>query len=671
MPQGRRLLAVIATALPLLVPTAAGAATISSSTPSPLADDFADNGQCSLREMVAIANADNAAIENACTVTGTLGADTIQLGVGNYTLTTPIDGAPDIDDGDLVTIDGDGLTVLGVGAGSTTLDGGDFDRVFFVAAPLTLQNVTVINGTSDFNGGGIAAVDDVTLRDARVLENVADNGASGGGISINGAGNVLTLIDSTVNNNLATSTGGGVALFGGASVVASVDLATVTTIDGNTSTLQGGGINNSGTGDITLNSGVTVNNNHGGSVGGGLASNGDGDLMVNGAMVNGNDALASGQGGGIYYVAGGSHQLLLTDAKVQNNSVSGVTAVGAGVFAGIGAGTATISRSLISGNTMTIADDAANGVVHGAGGVSVSGSGQSTIRDSRLFGNTITVNDPQDFGVGAGINDVGTLTIERTTLDNNVVTGGSGRNGGALNVSQSAAGPAKVINSTFTGNSIGTTQPATTSGGAIFAPTAFAALTVAQSTFAGNTAPAGSSIGATGSSYTIRGSVFRDGAAACVPNTLTGVDGYNVDEGTSCVGATDDTDRENTGATLGSLAGNGGPTIGLIEPMQTMALTGPAEAFNLVPASSCLDLDGVTPLTVDQRGASRPAEGACEPGAYESQTTPPPGGGGGGTITTPPATATGQRAAALKKCKKKPKGPKRKKCLKKAKRLPL
>jgi hypothetical protein len=41
-------------------------------------------------------------------------------------------------------------------------------------------------------------------------------------------------------------------------------------------------------------------------------------------------------------------------------------------------------------------------------------------------------------------------------------------------------------------------------------------------------------------------------------------------------------------------------------------------------------------------------------------------------VPVPAATPTGQRAAAIKKCKKKfPKGPKRKKCIKKAKRLPI
>jgi ELWxxDGT repeat protein len=52
---------------------------------------------------------------------------------------------------------------------------------------------------------------------------------------------------------------------------------------------------------------------------------------------------------------------------------------------------------------------------------------------------------------------------------------------------------------------------------------------------------------------------------------------------------------------------------------------------------------------------------------------------GPGAVATPappaspaaPAAATGQRAAALKKCKKKPAGKKRKKCKRKAKRLPV
>jgi hypothetical protein len=768
MPQGRRLLAVIATTLPLLVPSAAGAATISSNTATPLADDFADNGVCSLREMVAIANADSAAIENACTVTNALGADTIQLGVGNYTLTTPIDGTPDINDGDLETTDSDGLTVLGVGAGSSTIDGGDFDRIFDVAvgAPLTLQNVTAMNGTSSANGGGIAAAADLTLHSARALGNIADSGASGGGISISGAGSVLTLIDATVNTNLATSAGGGVALSGGASIVASTDLSTVTSINGNTSTIQGGGINNTGAGDITLNPGVTVNGNHGGVVGGGIASNsGDplSDLRVIGASVNGNDVDAgvTPQSGGIHY-AGGGGQLELTDAKVQNNTLTGQSGSPGGIFASIGVGTATITRSLISGNSMTIADNATDGTVHAGGGLSISGVGQTTITDSRIFGNTVTVSDPDDFAAGGGIFASGlgaNLTITSSTIDGNSASGGLAQNGGGLYV-PAALAPTRILNSTFSGNAVGN---AVNSGGGAIAATSTAShpLTIAQSTFESNAGTAPSFSGIAANNYTIRGSVFADGDLACAPNTLSGVNGYNVDEGTSCVGVTDDTDLELTSATLGGLLENGGPLYGLAGPTLTHALTGPAPALNLIPPASCEDLAGAD-LLVDQRGAPRPTDAGCEPGAYEvipcfgqaafvgssgddvidtdsfpatdtfhgldgadtitgdSNQNRLCGGDGGDSIlardggadqidcgpgtdsaqtdpltvdtvincesvdsgettTPPPATTpppgnagvTGKRAAAIKKCKKKPKGPKRKKCLKKAKLLPL
>jgi hypothetical protein len=68
------------------------------------------------------------------------------------------------------------------------------------------------------------------------------------------------------------------------------------------------------------------------------------------------------------------------------------------------------------------------------------------------------------------------------------------------------------------------------------------------------------------------------------------------------------------------------------------------------------DTDGATDVYL-----SRAVPGASNPPPV---TTPP-------TNVTPSTTATGLRAKALKKCKKKPKGPKRKKCVKKAKKLPI
>ncbi|MDQ1741241.1 MAG: hypothetical protein QOE53_2893, partial [Pseudonocardiales bacterium] len=55
---------------------------------------------------------------------------------------------------------------------------------------------------------------------------------------------------------------------------------------------------------------------------------------------------------------------------------------------------------------------------------------------------------------------------------------------------------------------------------------------------------------------------------------------------------------------------------------------------------------------------------------YDEVTPPPPNPGGGGG-STPVGVPTGQRAAALKKCKKKKSKPARKKCKKKALKLPI
>jgi hypothetical protein len=71
----------------------------------------------------------------------------------------------------------------------------------------------------------------------------------------------------------------------------------------------------------------------------------------------------------------------------------------------------------------------------------------------------------------------------------------------------------------------------------------------------------------------------------------------------------------------------------------------------------------------DQRGIARPQGPTCDIGAFELEMAAAAGQPPALPATTQP---TGQRSAALKKCKKKfPKGPKRKKCIRKAKRLPV
>jgi hypothetical protein len=80
----------------------------------------------------------------------------------------------------------------------------------------------------------------------------------------------------------------------------------------------------------------------------------------------------------------------------------------------------------------------------------------------------------------------------------------------------------------------------------------------------------------------------------------------------------------------------------------------------------------IGPSPLPQLDVSAKVEADCDGDHFGDETQdsdtsscqPPPS-------TTTASTPTGQRAAAKKRCKKKPKGPKRAKCLKKAKKLPV
>ena len=85
-----------------------------------------DDGDCSLREALQAANTDIAV--DACPAGD--GWDTIMVPAGTYTLTLTGSGEDGNTTGDLDVLES--VTILGAGAGSTTIDGNDSDRVFHV-----------------------------------------------------------------------------------------------------------------------------------------------------------------------------------------------------------------------------------------------------------------------------------------------------------------------------------------------------------------------------------------------------------------------------------------------------------------------------------------------------------------------------------------------------------
>lgn len=560
----------------LVTPATAVAATINVDIRT---DELNSNGSCSLREAADAANQDSAILQNepGCE-TGT-GSDTIALTAGTpYTLTIPIDGTPGINDGDLELTDPDGVTILGEGRVTTVVDGGDHDRIFEVTnGPFTLNAATVRNGTAaTLGGGGILSAGNVSLTGAGVVEN---------------------------QQTAAAAAGGGIALSAGAALTASGDTA----INDNVSAGFGGGINKDGGGNVTLGAGVSVNGNDAVGRGGGMFLGGNLDLTLNGASVSNNDLAESpaqlAVGSAIHF---SGDLFSFTNATINGNDAVADRAIAAvEMFAN---NASTIHSSAISGNTVTGQDDA-DGDFIGPAAMRFNVMPGVTISDSTIAQNMAIGADAQDFSAGAGISTIMPLRIIGSTFASNTLSGtASSQFAGALYIDNATS--TEILNSTFTGN------VAPSAAGAINLQ-ANGSLTVVHSTFSGNVSPQGQAIntqGGAGSAVIFRGTIFDDGASACsfgVPHGVTS-DGFNVDAGTSCVdpfpGGIDDTDYENTDASLGPLANNGGPT-------QTMELLGPA---NLIDgAGACTGLDGVTPLAVDQRGYPRPFGAACDPGAYE------------------------------------------------------
>ena len=277
------------------------------------------------------------------------GADVIVVPAGVFKIALAGPGEDGNAAGDLDITDS--VTIRGAGRNITVIDGQQLDRVFEVrgsspgSIKVILERLTVRNGAAPSNGGGIQPVNAIlVVRDAAVTGN--RSASRGGGISsgdgtevkvvrtivarnvalITGGGiaalNVLTLSDSVVRRNIAGSDGGG------------LDADTVTlsgcTISGNRSNSFGGGLD-ANTATLTRS---TVSGNEAGTQGGGIFAT---TVTMTDSTVSGNEADSGG--GGI---------VALSTATLTRSTVSGNTTLGAG--GGINASTATLTRSTVSGN---------------------------------------------------------------------------------------------------------------------------------------------------------------------------------------------------------------------------------------------------------------------------------------------------------------------------------
>lgn len=421
----RVLLSVVMLCLSVFTPAAASAGLAAPEATTILVNTLADelnaNGNCSLREAIRAANLDQAV--DACAAGN--GADTIVLQNGvTYTLThagaddTAILG--DLDITDDVTIVGSNAIIDANGAVTN-------DRVIHVLSGnvVTISSVTLRNGRTSSFGAGIRNAGTLTLRSVTISDNQS-TGNAGGGLA-NEAG-TLSVFDSTVTGNTASTLGGGIALLGGA--LQGVNL----TLSSNTANSdRGGGLWIGSSASATLvNS--TINNNSADTNGGGIYN--ENNLTLLGSTVRNNQAGVAG--GGVSEFGGGifnedtlemSHSTVrnnLADDSagisndggsmtIRNSTINNNTSISAAGIRNANAGTAVLINSTVSSNSASA----------GAGGIA-NGSGSTLQLSSVTVAFNTADSDANNAGDGGGLANSATAIVRNSLIGENIDASTSG-----------------------------------------------------------------------------------------------------------------------------------------------------------------------------------------------------------------------------------------------------
>ncbi|MAT99987.1 MAG: hypothetical protein CL608_22835 [Anaerolineaceae bacterium] len=565
----------------LIQPPTIFAADWTVNTSSDSSDGSCNDGTCSLRDAILLAEPD----------------DTISLPAGNYTL-SPALGALNVSKS---------LEIVGLGgtAVSTIIDGNNSTRLFDISAgTTTLRNLTLQNGQPA--------------------------SGSGGGLNASGSGSIV-LDNAILRNNISPSHGGGIMLAGG-----SLTIQNGSQISGNSAAQNGGGVY-SNNGPVTISDSLVAQNTA--SSGGGIALNQpNATLLMHNSQILNNSGTAPGPnsfpGGGILIING--------SATINSGLISGNTAFrGAGIM--LNNGTATInggtltdnesnyggavyvrqSSALLTVNGGSITANRSVATIFGGGafyvfqGSVVQNGGEITNNTAvnyggamevrfgsfTMNGGTISGNSAGSWG-GAIYNDGGTVTINSGTLAGNV----SSSSGGAI-----ASGSASVnnlTNATLSGNSA-------VAGGGLY-NTGSAMLN--NVTVYGNS---GGGLSQQGGTMNLGNSIVAGNGSDCA-GTINSL-GYNlVQNSAGCTLTGTLTGNISGDPQLATLANNGGSS-------QTHAIAFGSPALDAANNATC--------AATDQRGITRPQDGngdssaLCDMGAFELETFT-------GPTPTPTATAT-------------------------------
>ena len=216
-------------------------------------------------------------------------------GGGHATETgTPVSSNDDLDITSAITIQGNGATIQRSTTATCNLNGtadpGEF-RIFEVhsGATLTLQNITVRNGCADGsggdgNGGAIAVSGTLTMQSSTVSQSRARG--VGGGIDATGS---VTLTGSTVTQNQAYGEGGGIKSAGPLVISNSTIANNVANADNNGFD-AGGGVHHSFSGTVTITD-STISGNSASTGSGGGIFNASGTATLTNSTISGNSAI--------------------------------------------------------------------------------------------------------------------------------------------------------------------------------------------------------------------------------------------------------------------------------------------------------------------------------------------------------------------------------------------
>jgi CSLREA domain-containing protein len=405
---GRKLQIVIALILALvplvvILPLPALTATITVDTLTDESDGSCIDGDCSLRDAIAVAVA----------------GDTINFDVtGTITLTE--------DEGQL-TIDKH-LTITGPGVDELTISGDETYRVFWINEDVhaTLSGITIADGKGQdgagiFNRGGVLTVSACTF---------TNNSApyDGGAIS-NRFDGTLHVVDSAFVSNTSRH-GAGIDNRDTLIVANSV-------FTGNVASTWGGGIYNY-TGVVTVTGSTFSKNGDYTDAGGGIANH-QGRLDLRDSVFSANNADGAAGGGGVY----NEDQLTVVNSDFLDNTASrggGITNNGAltitgSTFSGnnvAAQGGGILSTKVLSVTACTFSNNSAR---YGGG---IENTSDLNVRATTFYSNTVV-------DTGGGICNHGSLTVTNSTFYSNT----AGTRGGGINHNE---GTLRAVNCTFVGN---------------------------------------------------------------------------------------------------------------------------------------------------------------------------------------------------------------------------